>query len=159
MALLILTKTTHDHYHFLFIRDDGTQTSRTLETRSLLRHDFAHYVVESFAQLHDSFYGMLASGKSVSEFSDFENELALSLEARQTEMVVALLQQSTEKQTDTMLLYEKMCTALTTMGFSVPDYMTPEKVVLLQQRFQMLYATWQTLRTGEEMKLEWSTLE
>lgn len=157
MAKLILTKKSHTAHIFTFVRNDGTQTVTELETRSMLRHDFAHYVVESIAELRQSFFGMLESGIDIGQFLDKAAPLVIEAhaEGRVTESVVVQIQSETKKDVDAEVLCARIIEALTTMGQTIPTYLTAENIALMQQRFRLLYSEWQSMKTGESMTLVW----
>lgn len=155
MATWLLTKKNHDEHFFRFIRDDATETSTVLETRSMLRHDFAHYAVESIAGLKQSFFGMLNAGIDIDRFMDKKLPPPISHEALTTEMVSALLQSATSKDTTVSVLEERVVKGLETMGLQTPHYVTFENIKKMQLEFRLLFERWQVMKTGETMTLDW----
>ena len=50
------------------IRDDGSATWMHIH-RGFVQHDFAHYVVETTLGFQDSFFGLVAKGYNIPDFS------------------------------------------------------------------------------------------
>ena len=65
-----LTKISDAQHGLAFARDDGTREAIALPSRSFLWHDLLHYAVETNAGLHQSFWGLLASGQTLAELHD-----------------------------------------------------------------------------------------
>ena len=62
-------KETPERYRLECVRSDGSKTAASLEFRSYFKHDLLHLVVERAANLQDSFFGMVKSGKDLAELS------------------------------------------------------------------------------------------
>lgn len=59
------TKLSDSEHKVAICRTDGSQESRTLNSRSFLFHDLAHLVVESELPLKQAFWGSVASGAAL----------------------------------------------------------------------------------------------
>ena len=86
MLTIRLTKLTSERHRIEFVRRDGSRDATELHTRSFLRHDLAHYAIESEAKLRHSFLGLIAAGKAYAEILDEQNP-----EAAATERIVLML--------------------------------------------------------------------
>lgn len=63
---ITITKLSQDEHRVAVIRKDGSADSVTLNSRSFLRHDFAHFVVESEVPIGLGYWGSVAAGASLS---------------------------------------------------------------------------------------------
>jgi len=70
---VLFTKVTDDQHRFAVVRDDGSEDSADLETRSLLLHDLVHFALEAEAGLTCAFFGLLASGMPLARLNDRES--------------------------------------------------------------------------------------
>lgn len=57
-----LTKLSDERHRMSVVREDGTSEQRELDSRSFLRHDLAHYAVESALGLERGYWGSVAAG-------------------------------------------------------------------------------------------------
>lgn len=75
------------------IRDDGTVTWTHIH-RGFVQHDFAHYVVETTLGFQNAFFGLVAKGYDIPDFSlpTSERPFKIPKEAMVAEPIVALLQ-------------------------------------------------------------------
>ena len=75
------------------IRDDGSITWTHLH-RGFVHHDFAHYVVETTLGFENAFFGIVAKGRDIPDFSEpkAKRPFEIPKEAMDTEPIVALLQ-------------------------------------------------------------------
>lgn len=157
----IFKKTSHERNDILFIRNDGSrEEARDLESRSYLRHDLMHYVVESRAGLRGSFYGSIAAGKSLTEIRpparlDAADKQAMAVgEGGLTELVVAMLQGAHREDFDGEELLKRVPEYFSAQGFDVPAYLTPGFIEIVAKEFRFLLRTYEGLSTGESMTLE-----
>lgn len=67
-----LTRLNDERHRLSVARDDGTEESCELETRSFLLHDLIHYAVEAEAPIADGFWGLLHQGRTLAELGDRE---------------------------------------------------------------------------------------
>src|SRR5262245_30191727 len=87
MLTIRLTKLTSVRHRMEFVRCDGSRDDAELYTRAFLRHDLAHFAVETEAKLRNSFFGLIAAGNSYCEIAS----KPANPEAAQTERIVAML--------------------------------------------------------------------
>lgn len=78
------------------IRADGsTVWSKSRHGDFFVRHDLMHYAVESILDLREAFFGLIASGWSISDFEAPGAAARLPVEALHAEYIVGLLDQQT----------------------------------------------------------------
>lgn len=153
-ATIKMTKDSHAQHSLEFIRNDGTKTRAELESRSVLRHDLAHYAVESVAKLKDSFWGMLDAGRDIQSFTK-DSMATVSLEARITEMMAVQIQDSLKTLFDADRLTQSIKNAIESMSYEVPPYVTATCITEMHQLFRLLFTKWSNLKTGETLILDW----
>lgn len=75
------TKTSDERHSVRIVRRDGSTDAVELDSRSLLRHDFAHFAVETKVPIREGFWGSVAAGAPLTGDSIVgdEAELAESL--------------------------------------------------------------------------------
>ncbi len=136
-----LTRPSPTRHWFAYERVDGSSESVVLETKSLLVHDLVHLALETEAGLDQSFYGLLASGRSLADVGPeggvFPNE-----EARLTERVAGpltgvMLGRVSPK--DFLTGFERFSEAL---GEALPRWLTADFVTRTVERFRMLHGRW-----------------
>lgn len=149
---VIFHKTSHDHHGLLCVRDDGSKTeSPSLESKSYLRHDFMHYLVEKKAGLQNSFYGSVLSGK---DFEDLRmDDMPFEGEGAITEMVVAPLQSTHKGDVSAAELQRGITAGLQSRGFAPPAYLSEKFIEDIQKEFRFLLKRWDALKTGESLEL------
>jgi hypothetical protein len=89
--MLLRWRKIDDQRHGFAVVRDGVPMEATLETRSFLVHDFAHFAVEKEAGLRGGFYGALARGAT---FATLRDDIALPPEHERwrAERLAALFQ-------------------------------------------------------------------
>ena len=135
------------------IRDDGSVTWTYLH-RGFVHHDFAHYVVETTLGFENAFFGLVAKGYDIPDFSQPKAKRTFEIpeEAMNTEPIVALLQAdlpNTPYPQDTNsngLFREHSAT--------VPVSVTDEQLEAMRQKLQALLQQWHDLQPGESMVLQ-----
>jgi hypothetical protein len=84
-----LTKLSDAKHRLALIRDDGACESIELASRSFLWHDFLYYAVETNAGLHQSFWGLLAGGRTLADWHDAMSEGAAKARASEAAVTEA----------------------------------------------------------------------
>lgn len=159
---VIFTKTSHVSHALTLVRDDGSREVATgLETRSFLRHDLMHYVVEKSAKLRGSFYGSMGAGKGFDEMRPGERadehehaQWAAAGEGGLTEMIVAGIQGAHREDFDADEAIEKLPEYLKVQGFDMPPYLTRDFVDSAAKEFRFLLRRYESMPTGQAMMLE-----
>ena len=91
MLQTLLTRVSSTHHRFQYVRENGTGESVELETKTYLKHDVTHFVLESGAGLTDGFFGLLAQGRTLKELADISETNFPTKEALNVERVVGPL--------------------------------------------------------------------
>ena len=134
------------------IRDDGSVTWAHLH-RGFVQHDFAHYVVETTLGFENAFFGLVAKGYHIPDFSEPKAKRPFEIpeEAIDTEPIVALLQVD---------LLEGLGYSGDSDGIfrdhraSLPVGITDEQLEIMRQKLRALLERWNELRPGESMELQ-----
>ena len=137
------------------IRDDGSVTWIHLH-RGFVQHDFAHYVVETTLGFDNAFFGLVAKGYDIPDFSEpkAERPFEIPKEAMDTEPIVALLQAD---------LLESLGYSGDSDGIfrdhsaSLPVNLTDEQLEVMRGKLHALLGRWRDLRPGESMTLQFKT--
>ncbi|MYC76089.1 hypothetical protein F4X10_10050 [Candidatus Poribacteria bacterium] len=137
------------------IRDDGSVTWTHLH-RGFVQHDLAHYVVERSLGCENAFFGLVAKGYDIPDFSEPKAERPFEIpeEAIDTEPIVALLQAD---------LLEGLGYSGDSNGIfqdhaaSLPIGITDEQLERMRQELRGLLRRWHDLQPGESMTLQFKT--
>ncbi|RKU08171.1 hypothetical protein C6503_23605 [Candidatus Poribacteria bacterium] len=135
------------------IRDDGSVTWTYLH-RGFVHHDFAHYVVETTLGFKNAFFGLVAKGYDIPDFSapKATRPFKIPKEATDTEPIVALLQADFPntpypQHANSNGLFREYSTSL-------PIDITDEQLEVMQQKLRALLQRWRDLQPGESMVLQ-----
>lgn len=135
------------------IRDDGSVTWTHLH-RGFVHHDFAHYVVETTLGFENAFFGLVAKGHDISDFSEpkAKRPFEIPKEAMDTEPIVALLQADSPNTThsegvDSDGIFQEYSASL---SVSITD----KQLEMMRQKLQTLLHQWRDLQPGESMVLQ-----
>lgn len=134
------------------IRDDGSVTWTHLH-RGFVQHDFAHYVVEKTLGFENAFFGLVAKGYNIPDFSEPKAERSFEIpeEAIDTEPIVALLQADLREDLgysgDSDGIFQDHRTSL-------PVDITVEQLKVMRQELRTLLERWYDLQLGESMTLQ-----
>jgi hypothetical protein len=151
-----LTKLSDAKHRLALIRDDGACESIELASRSFLWHDFLHYAVETNAGLHQSFWGLLAGGRTLADLRDAMSEGAApagASEAAVTEAVVGVL---------TDVVRERAAPGAGIAGLSrwfeaqnreLPAWLSADFVERVRDHMRRLMGEWRAVPFGGEMEL------
>lgn len=129
------------------IRDDGSVTWTHVH-RGFVLHDFAHYVVETTLGLQNVFFGLVAKGYDIPDFSlpKSERPFKIPKEAVDAEPIVALLHAEH---------WESFPEPLLKPGSNdLPTNITSEQVNTMRQKMRKLVMQWQTISPGKSMGLQ-----
>ena len=133
-------------------RDDGSVTWTQLH-RGFVHHDFAHYVVETTLGFKNAFFGLVAKGHDIPDFSEATatRPFEIPQEAMDTEPIVSLLQAEVwNGETVHDGLFREHCTSL---AVNVTD----AQLTRMRQRLCNLLQHWQGLQPGESLKLQFKS--
>jgi hypothetical protein len=138
------------------VRDDGRRERVECETRSYLMHDFLHYAVESEARLQGGFWGALASGRTLAELNDRSGGAmqAGGAEMAAIEQVVGALSGVVKGRAPADLV-AGMRRFAEALGTRMPDWLSEDLVVAVQERMRQLVGRWRATAHGTTMELDW----
>jgi hypothetical protein len=153
---VVFTKTSHQRHDVTCVREDGTRAvASNLESRSLLRHDLMHYVIEKQAGLMDTFYGPIARGRT---FTDLRTEdgvqMSSDTEGGITEKVVAMMQSTHQDSFNPDVCLAMMCSGFENAGSQLPNYVSVAFISKASSEFRFLLKQWNGLQTGKTLELE-----
>ena len=128
------------------IRNDGSVTWAHLH-RGFVQHDFAHYVVERTLGFQNAFFGLVANGYNIPDFSLplSKRTFKLPSEAIEVEPIVALLQAELWDSFPYLLLEPN--------SPELPPNITSEQIETMRQHLRKLMHQWNSLMPGESMTL------
>lgn len=131
------------------IRDDSSITWTHIH-RGFVQHDFAHYVVETTLGFDNAFFGLVAKGHDIPDFSRPKSERPFEIpsEAIAVEPIVALLQAELWESFPAPLL-EKDSAYL-------PANVTEAQIESMRAQLRELLRRWDNLEPGESMDLEFA---
>ena len=130
------------------VRDDGTVTWTHLHS-GFVHHDFAHYVVETTLGFENAFFGLVAKGYDIPDFSEPKATRLFEIprEAMNTEPIVSLLQAEVlDGGTDREGVFRDHDASL---SVSVTD----AQLELMRQKMRELLERWHSLQPGASMTL------
>ena len=142
------------------VRADGTRTWERLQP-ALAVHDLVHYAVESELGLRAGFYGLLASGWSVTTFLDREARSELPAEALEAEHLVSRFWQETWDGSPPDA--ESFNAALAALEAARPGLalrrLAPGELARVRARVREVVDRWYVLAPGETLELEFRAPE
>ncbi len=128
------------------IRNDGGVTWSHIH-RGFVHHDFAHFVVETTLGFQNAFFGLVAQGYDIPDFSlpTSKRPFKIPKEAIDTEPIVLLLQaEHWESFPDPLLQLDSK---------ELPHDITCEQIETMRKRLKKLMRHWDNLKPGESMEL------
>jgi hypothetical protein len=151
---IALTKVSDDAHRLALTHDDGWHESVELASRSFLWHDFLHYAVETNAGLRQSFWGLLASGKTLAELHDAMGDCARpAAEAMITEAVVGVMTNVVRQDIPPDAAIEGLGRLFEAQGRDMPVWFTAVFVERVCEHMRRLMGEWRALPYGREMQL------
>ncbi|MEP7337443.1 MAG: hypothetical protein ABI977_06840 [Acidobacteriota bacterium] len=148
-------KETPERYRLECVRSDGSKTAASLEFRGYFKHDLLHLVVESAANLQDSFFGMVRSGKDLAELSSKairESAPVLSIEIQTTEVIVGALHGPFTAEADYQEIGDRIRGYLELVSLAAPAYLTADFCQRVTTEHRSLLGRWGQLRGGESLE-------
>ena len=139
---IVFTKISDERHTVTIMRADGTSATIEVPTREYLRHDLAHFAIESELPIVKGFWGCVAAGASL------EGEGVGGSDAAFAESLAGPLQ--TLFRTDAGLdAYTKLLkNAAQTSG-------SPDLAVRVHECIRRLRGRWKATPYGGEMQLDW----
>ena len=118
--------------------------------RGFVQHDFAHYVVETTLGFGNAFFGLVAKGHDIPDFSRPKSERPFEIppEAIAVEPIVALLQAELwESFPAPLLASDSAC---------LPANVTEAQIESMRSQLRELLRRWDNLEPGKSMELEFA---
>jgi hypothetical protein len=151
-----LTKLSDARHRLALIRDDGACESIELASRSFLWHDFLHYAVETNAGLHQSFWGLLAEGRTLADLRDAMSEGAAKAgasEAAVTEAVVGVLTDVVRERAAPGAAIAGLSRWFEAQNRELPTWLSADFVERVRDHMRRLMGEWLAVPFGGEMEL------
>jgi len=136
------TKLSDDRHRVAVLRGDGSSDAAELESRSFLRHDLAHYAVESEVPIGHGFWGSVADGAALS------GEGIAGPEAQLAESLAGPIQTLMRDEADAAA-YLRVISAI------APQLATPELAARIHEHVRRLRGHWKATPFGSTMQLAW----
>jgi hypothetical protein len=140
-----------------YIRADGTRTWMQVSPY-FAQHDLLHYAVESVLGYREAFMGLIASGKSLSDFEDGAKHW-LPTEAHWAEIIVGAIQSQMAGAATPDQFDWSVSAACEGLGLPVPTAVTGMHVETICSVHSRLLAAWYRLPVNEVLELSWPPAE
>ena len=138
---ILLTKISAERHSVRVIRKDGSQDQAELNTRSFLRHDFAHYAVEAEVPFPLGYWGSVAAG----------TPLGGTIESAEIWLAEALA-----GQVQTLMRIDAgVSEYLAALNSVVPDIASNDLAERIHERIRQLRGHWQGTPYAGEMSIVW----
>lgn len=156
--IIRLQKISPTHHRLEVTRQNGSQESAELETKSFLGHDLLHYAVEAEAGLEQSFWGLAAQGHSFVALSAKDEMKGATVprdELGITEMVVGALTGFLQQPAEGQAVLDGLKNGFAAYNLQFPSYLTLEYFENVAERYRKLLGHWRGTPFGETMELAW----
>jgi hypothetical protein len=145
-------KLTDERHELAISRDPGSWETVECETRSYLTHDLLHYAVEVEAGVQSGFWGRLAAGATIAEMNDRTRPMDDEMAA--IEQVVGALTASVKGRSAAEVI-AGMNRFASSLGASLPRWLTEGFVLAVQKRMRQLLGRWKATPRGSVLDLTW----
>ena len=139
---IYLTKIAEDLHEIRVVRRDGSSESHPLDSRSFLRHDFAHLAVELEVPIRLGYWGSVAAGASLSGTDLAGGDMALA-ESLAGPVQTLMRKEAGAEQYLSMLVR------------NLPDLASAELAARIRERARQLTGHWRATPYGREMQIRW----
>jgi hypothetical protein len=159
MLIVRLTRVSPTHHRFEIERADGSREAAQLETRNLLLHDLLHFAFETEAGLTQSFYGLLAAGRTLSDTMPDASSAGPrfpTAEAQLTERIVGPLTGVVQGKVHVTSLLSAIRQLQDAHGEPMPEWLTESLIRRTADRFRRLYGQWRSTPFGATMELRFA---
>ncbi|HEX5387116.1 MAG TPA: hypothetical protein VFW66_10475 [Gemmatimonadales bacterium] len=136
------------------IRPDGSRTWSRVH-RFFPLHDLLHYTVETTLGFREAFFGLLAAGWALDDFTAPHARARLPAEAGWAENIVGLLDQERARggEYDAETFNAGLGAALVDQGWPPWRELAEAELVAIRRAHRELAARWQALAPGEQLEL------
>lgn len=139
---IVFTKISDDRHSVTVTRADGTSDSIEVPTREYLRHDLAHFAIESELPIRKGFWGCVAAGASLRGEGVGGNDAAYA------EGLTGPLQTLFRTDSGLDAYTQLLSTAAAERG-------TPDLAVRVHECIRRLRGRWKATPYGSQMELTW----
>lgn len=151
-------KISNDQHRLTIERADGTSETSVLETKSLLLHDFNHLAVELEAGLKESFWGLVASGKSFLELAGKDEMQGAGIDRTEvsvTEFVVGTMTGALQRSIPPIELIDGMKNFFAASNQTFPTYLTVGFIERTLERLRRIRGAWNATAFGDVFIVQW----
>jgi hypothetical protein len=157
MLTVRLTRLSPTHHRMSHVRSDGSGETVELETRSTLRHDLLHFALETEAGLEESFFGLLAKGATMAALAGKGMEaFAPGAEIGMTERIVGPMSGVAYGNVEIPAFLDSVRSFLAAQGERPPEWLTPDLVARVKERYRRLFGQWKATAFGDTMELKFA---
>lgn len=142
---IVITKISSEQHRVSVTRHDGTTSSINLNSRSFLRHDFAHFALEKEIPIKMGYWGHVASGAPLSGENLKGRDIAIA------EKLAGPVQTLIRREADSgqyLAILEKI----------QPELASVELAERVWSRVRALLGHWKATAYGDNMVLIWEDL-
>ena len=136
------TRISDERHAVAVTRDDGSCDRIELESRSFLRHDFAHLAIELELGIHAGFWGSVAAGGAIDGGGLDGEDMAM---AESLAGPVQTLMRLEASPSDIARVLERVA----------PDLASGENAKSVHERLRRLTGHWKATSYGSDMVIEW----
>ncbi len=153
MLKLFFKRLSSTHHQISYLREDGSGESMSVETKSLLMHDFIHYCLESEANLSAGFYGLLAQGHTYAELSGkMPSEFETSVVA-DVEQVAGPLSGVVKGHVSPAEFMQQFGVMMQSLGKPIPSWLSQELIGKVLVRYKQVTGKWNATPFGDTLEL------
>jgi hypothetical protein len=149
---ILFKKLSNERHELAISRDLASWETVECETRSYLTHDLLHYAVEAEAGVQSGFWGRLAAGATLAEMND--RTRSMGDEMATIEQVVGALTTSVKGRSAAEVV-AGMTRFASSLGSTMPLWLTEEFVRAVQERMRQLLGRWRATPCGSALDLTW----
>ncbi len=140
---IAITKLSDAEHRVTITRRDGSTESTTMVTREFLRHDFAHFAVETEVPVALGYWGCVAAGATLTGDGAGGRDIALAETLAGPVQTLMRLEAPPDKY---LAMLERL----------QPQIATPDLAQRLFERARQLTGHWRATPFGETMHISWA---
>lgn len=139
---IVFTKISDEEHSVEVYRRDNSSEENVLNSRSFLRHDFAHLAIELEVPLKSGYWGSVAAGESLSGLNMKGNEIGLA--------------ESLAGPVQTLMREEANITQYADIIKKIrPELASDDLAARIHERARKIQGLWRATPYGEKMLIEW----
>lgn len=140
---IVITKISNDEHRIDIVRKDGSKATAILNSRSFLRHDFAHYAVEIEVPIKFGYWGLVAAGAALNGEGFTGKDIALAETLAGPVQTLMRIEAEADKY-------------LELLQRSLPKLATDELATRIFKRARSLAGQWRATSFGSSMHIAWN---